>query len=201
MHCLRLTKPLIGIACFLAVSACGSMTPAGLIAASRLDPLNTPPGDIAVGVGVPETVLLSDGDAQFQLAFRVDPNSPVAAVEETVPLQLRRAEDSTSLANAPDEIVYEARFSAEDAGRIAAAQSEIRKLRADGVDGSGSISITLSGGCYTGAPLSTLPFSTWLKTKPDGRFAPLTRRVDVFRALDDESAALLVENLRPCGAP
>lgn len=53
----------------LSLIACSSVTPRGLIAASRLDPLNSDAAKLAVAVGVPNTVRLVDGDAEFALSF------------------------------------------------------------------------------------------------------------------------------------
>ena len=56
----------------LVVNACGNVSPGGMIAASRLDPVNTPPGDVALAIGVPDTVQLLDGDAVLRITFAED---------------------------------------------------------------------------------------------------------------------------------
>ena len=189
----------VGLACALTLSACASVNPAGLIAASRLDPLNTPPAEIAVAVGVPGTVRLADGDAELRIAFTGGSAGSAVLVDEMAPLRLRPVTAGQPQPNSDGEIVYSARLAAEDAVRIAAAQAEIRALRARGIDGRGVLSVAVTGGCLLESPLRGLPVSTWLQTDPEDGFVSLTRRQDVFRALDESDAAALRAHLIPCG--
>lgn len=191
---------LAGLACAISLSACNSITPEGVIAASRLDPLNTPPSEIAIAVGVPGTLRLADGDAELRLTFTGGDAASTFRVEETASLQLRPVTVGKPQPNSDAEVVYSARLAAEDAGRVAAAQAEIRDLRARGIDGQGTLSVTVTGGCLEAPPISTLPVSTWLQTNPEDGFVSLTRRQDLFRALDERDTAALRAQLVPCGA-
>lgn len=191
---------LAGLACALTLSACASVNPAGLIAASRLDPLNTPPAEIAVAVGVPDTVRLADGDAELRIAFTGGSAAPDILVDETAPLQLRPITTGAPQPNSDSEAVYAARLAAGDAARIARAQAEIRALRARGIDGQGTLTVTVTGGCLLESPLRALPVSTWLQTDPEDGFVSLTREQDLFRALGESDAAALRAQLIPCGA-
>ncbi|MEM8854766.1 MAG: hypothetical protein AAGD34_13775 [Pseudomonadota bacterium] len=194
-----LLKALVGLACALTLSGCLSVNPAGLIAASRLDPLNTAPSDIDVAVGVQDNVRLTDGDAEFRIAFRSDGATSAFLVDETVPLQLRPITNGTPEPNADDEIVYSARFADEDAARIAAAQAQIRALRARGIDGKGTLGVSVVGGCLVGATLNSLRVSTWLQTNPQDGYVSLTRGQDMLRAVGESDAAALRAQLVPCG--
>ncbi|MEL7256059.1 MAG: hypothetical protein AAGL23_17945 [Pseudomonadota bacterium] len=178
----------------LSLIACASVTPAGLIAASRLDPLDSDARKIAVALGVPDRLQLSDGDAQFQISYLSDGDSIV----ETVPLQVRPASAQGPAAADPRQIVYLADFSPENAARISSAQSRIKALKAAGVDGEGSISISVTGGCVAGDPLMELPVTTWLRTDPDRDFVRLTRTQDMLQTLPPAQAHALTEDLRLC---
>ncbi|XWN31483.1 MAG: hypothetical protein ROR55_29200 [Devosia sp.] len=198
MHPKNVPTALVSFACALTVSACASVNPAGLIAASRLDPLNTAPTDIAVAVGVPSTVRLTDGDAEFRMAFRAESDASAVLVDETVPLQLRPIAAGGPQPSSDSEVVYSARFAAEDAARIAAAQAEIKALRARGIDGKGTLSVSVSGGCVLEPAPRALPVSTWLQTSPEHGFVSLTRQQDVFRGLGERDAQALRAQLTPC---
>ena len=181
-------------------AACSTLNPAGLVAASRLDPLNTPPSEISVAVGVPETLRLADGDAEFRIAFRGGSAASTIMLDEVAPLRLSAVGSEGPRPSASDETVYIARIAPEDAGRIAAVQQEIRDLRAAGTDGDGSLTVKVVGGCFVGAPPEEIAISTWLQTDPSDGFVQLTRRQDVTRALGARDAAMLMSQLSPCAS-
>jgi hypothetical protein len=186
------------LALAFAASACGSVNPAGLIAASRLDPLNTPPSGIALAVGVPDTLRLADGDAEFRIAFQGGTAASTIFLEEVAPLAVAAPGDRGPRPNAADEIIYVASIAAEDAPRIAAIQQEIRTLRANGVEGEGSLTVSVVGGCFVDAMPSQIEVSTWLQTDPSDGFVPLTRRQDVARAIGAREAEMLRARLARC---
>ena len=192
---------LVGLTSALILSACASVSPAGLIAATRLDPLNTPPTEIAVAVGVPSTVRLADGDAELRMVFNGGNAASSFLIDETAPLQLRLITTGEPQPTSDGEVVYSARLAAEDARRIASAQASIRALRAQGVDGKGKLSITVAGGCLLAPTLRAMPVSTWLQTDPEDGFVRLTRRQDLFQALNESDAAALRAQLVPCDDP
>lgn len=194
MHHARFLCPIAA----LALTACAAVNPAGLIAASRLDPLNTPPTDIAVAVGVPATVRLADGDVAFRMAFHAANDGSPIKLEEMVSLELSEDADGAPQPGSDGEIVYVARFAPEDAERVAALQAEIRSLKEIGVEGRGSISILVTGGCYTAKAADALFVSTWLRTGTDEEFVQLTRQTDAFEVLDPASAATLRQRLATC---
>lgn len=186
------------VASLLALSACSGVTPSGLIAASQLDPLNTPPDGIAAALGVPSALRLQDGDAIFRISLSGDgPDAPVL-VEEAVPLQIRRGASDAPAPNGPNEMVYVGTFSEDGARRIAAAQDDIRALRASGVDGVGSIGIDLAGGCFEGSAPEDLRLSTWIRTDPQDEFIAMSRQTDVADAFGRGTAEVLFARLQPC---
>lgn len=197
---LRPFRALATLAVATTAAACSTLNPAGLVAASRLDPLNTPPSEISVAVGVPETLRLADGDAEFRIAFRGGSAASTIMLEEVAPLRLSAVGSDGPRPSASDEIVYIARIAPEDAGRIAAVQQEIRDLRAAGTDGDGSLTVRVVGGCFVGGPPEALAISTWLRTDPSDGFVQLTRRQDVTRAIGARDAAMLMSQLSPCAS-
>lgn len=175
-------------------AACGQVSPAGLIQAARLDPLETPPSDIFVAVAVPQSIEIRSGDAALYLGFqpeqgaRVDATVPLSRSETVIPPRPARA----------DQSVFVFGFAPDDAAVLAQTQAQIKTLKAAGVDGAGTLSILISGGCYTGALDDVLVASTWLKTSPDAAFTQLTRAANLYDLLDAGSSATIRSGLVPC---
>lgn len=195
--------PCRAVRCFLGLgllglSACMSISPAGMIAASRVDPLAMPADQVSVAVGVPQAVRLAPGDAVMRIAFRGGAAAATVMIAEEVPLQLMRDAAGTIRANAADEVVYLASLLPQDAARFSDAQARIRDARASGVEGVGTLNIEIVGGCHTGPAPAELPASTWLRTDPSGAFVPLTRRADAFGALAGAGGGPMPGTLSPC---
>lgn len=192
--------PLVALFAVTALSACASVSPAGLIAAARLDPLNTPPNQIAVAVGVPQHFRLRSGDARLRIGFKGGSAAATVQVQETVPLQFALNGGARSIGPVGNagETVYVAHLAAKDAAAFARAQAEIRALRQKGVSGSGSLNVEIVAGCFAGSPPAQLPVSTWLQTDAGDGFVALTRKVDLFASLDSKTATALRARLHPC---
>lgn len=184
--------------CLIALSGCAAVSPAGLVAASRLDPLETPPERIAIAISVPDEIRLKTGDATLALAFAADDGRPAAQVSETISLVIARGTGSDGPTARAGQTVYIATIAPDDAARLTAAQTRITALHDSGIEGAGSLSVGVSGGCHVGGVPDTLPVGTWLRTDPEGAFLPLTRPVDMFRSLDSETAQALRTNFAPC---
>ncbi|WP_208353452.1 hypothetical protein [Pseudaestuariivita rosea] len=178
------------------LTGCGSLSPAGMIAASRLDPLETPPADISVAVSVPKVVRLRDGDAELTLSFTPASGRAGDTVLAQVPLTVTATADGPR-APAADEAIYVFGFNADAANALSVAQDRIKGLRARGVEGKGSLSIGVTGGCLTAPLPGALPVATWLRTGDDA-FVPLTRPTDMLQALQPEDRDLLIQGLQPC---
>ncbi len=174
-----------------ALALAAACSPLGLVDMARLDPLNTPPAALGLALGVPNAVALRDGDAVLRLAFARDGEM---LVDTRVPLSVRRGLPDAQVPSLPGEVLYAVTLAPAEAATVAAAQAEIRALRAAGTEGEGTLSITVVGGCRTGAALDALPVTTWLRTDPSVPYAPLTRRAD---ALDAMRAAGV--DVPPCG--
>lgn len=191
-------KPLLSLCLVAAVLAgCGSVTPAGLTAAARLDPVLTPPGDLTVAFGAPDALRLRDGDVMFRLAFTPDDPAVAEPVAASVPLSVLEG-TMPPRATAAGEVVYVLGFSAQNAARLSAVQQQIIALGDRNVDGKGSISINVQSGCLSRDLGDSLPVSSWLRTDPEARFVRLTRQVDLFDVLPEAERAALEAKLEPC---
>lgn len=180
----------ISMCILVCVVACGTLAPQGVVNAARLDPLNTPPEDLGLAVGVPDAIVLKDGDAMIRLAFSAG-GAPL--VDTRVPLSVAPAPAELQNRAAAGEQIYAASLAPQNATALAAAQADIRTFRSSGTEGEGTLSIAVVGGCRRGPPLEALPVTTWLRTDPSAPFVPLTRRMDVLDELRAAGATL-----RPC---
>ena len=158
------------------LSACGSLSSRGLVAASQLDPVTTPPADVALAITVPQTLQLADGDAVLRISYG---DAARTIVDTEVPLTIAPATASVGIRAQLGDTLYVARVAEGDAEIFAAAQEEIRALRPTVQDGRGTLAIMVTGGCRTGPPLNALPVSTWFQTHPAAEFVPLTRQMDL----------------------
>lgn len=175
---------------------CGVVSPAGLVAAARLDPLGTPPGDISVAISVPDALRLSDGDATLYLAFAPDDPDIAAPIATTVPLSI--SDETGPRAPAPGEAIYVFGFSASAAAQLSAVQDQITSLKRQDVAGKGTLSIGVGGGCLTRALDARLPVTTWLRTDPAAEFVSLTRSADLLDVLPPDERRQLEAELTPC---
>ncbi|RVT82653.1 hypothetical protein DXV76_15545 [Rhodobacteraceae bacterium CCMM004] len=189
---MRMTGLLMGAAL---AAGCGAVTPGGLAAVSRLDPLTVAPAGLAAAVAVPDRLRLTDGDAEMHMT--VERGDGGVEVDERFDLRLSQPADAP--AAGAGERVYVARLSPADAERFAVAQARVRALRAAGVQGSGQLSIGVTGGCLErGGALTDLPVRTWL-SDGSGGFVALTGRRDLLEELDPETAAALRAGIAGCG--
>lgn len=180
----------------VALAGCSSVTPRGLMAAARLDPLNTPPQDISVAVSVPAALRLRDGDAQLFLGYAPEDAADAAPVAATVPLSLAQVPGTPG--GSDGTAVYAFELAPADAARVAEVQRRIRDMKAREIKGSGTFRVEVSGGCLTRPLGDTLPVATWLRARPEAAFVPLTRRTDIWPLLSAEARAALAAELVPC---
>jgi len=183
------------VAAFL--SGCGSITPGGLIAASRLDPLETSPSNLSFAVSVPEALRLRDGDAELELAFLPDGNTPDQPVAVNVPLSLRAGPDGPRQAE-PGETIYVLSLTPNAATQVSVWQGQVKALRARGIEGKGSLGIGMAGGCLIRPLTDGFPFATWIRTDAGAEYVQLTRNADLFKLLDAEKLDLFKKGLTRC---
>ena len=183
---------------FLALLAvgCTTLTPAGWLAALRISPLSADPAALRVGVALPTAVRLRTGDAVLRFAYYPE-DASFRTVDEAFELVIEAAADLPGAA--PDDALYAAGLATADMDRLAAAQARVREMKILGDDGVGTLQLRLRSACHIGPSPGTVPFQSWLRTTADGRWVPLTRRVDLLETLGEEAGSLATVFV-PCEA-
>ncbi len=178
----------------LLLSGCTTLTVPGLFAAASLSPLTSDPAEIGAAVSVPAGVGLRLGDARLFLGFEPTTAGTEALAEyfDLAVMPLRQIDGAD-----PMDAVFTAEIAPADHERFRASQASIRRLRANGDDGVGTLSISIIAGCFIGEAPAELPVATWLRTARDGDYVRLTRRRDLL-ALPGEPAEALRDALVPC---
>ncbi len=179
----------------LILAGCSAISPSGLVAAARLDPLETNPNDISIAVGVPEVLHLANGDAQLFFGFAPDGTNTPSPVGTTVPLTV--STETGPLTPIAGQAIYVFGFATSEAAQLSAVQDRMKALKEQGVMGTGTLSVAITGGCLTGT-LDDLPVATWIQTSPDSGFAQLTRPTDFLDTLPLQERLQLIERLQPC---
>jgi len=182
----------------LALNACTSITPRGLISALQLDPLRTDPTHIGAAIGLPDTMQLRDGDAYLAMAYTVDGEAD-PRIHERFPLRLM---DDSAVVHPPipamGEVIFVTALSPQAAARLRRTQAAILALRESGIEGTGTLAIRVTGGCSTARPPTSLPVRTFLRTGPDGEFVQLTHRRDLLDELAPAARAALLAGIGDC---
>lgn len=180
----------------LLLSSCASLNPAGLIAAARLDPLDTHPSNINVALAVPDSVQLRDGDAYFSMSFVPDDDAD-NPLGDNIPLAVKPSQNGPR-APLEGETIYVLGFAPQDIAKVTEMQTQVRQLRAQGVKGRGEISVGVNGGCLTNPDLKALTVTIWLRTDPDSSFVTLVRQTDLFSHIDDQERDKLRAEMAKC---
>ncbi|MEQ8481057.1 MAG: hypothetical protein RIC18_10385 [Hoeflea sp.] len=193
-----IAKRFLVLALTLLAGGCLSVTPGGLMEASRFDPLTSNPAGLGAGVAVPQTIRLSNGDVAIVMSYTVEPESR-PRISERFALDVAEA---GALPDAPPpqsgERIYVASLSRDDAFRMRATQARILALRATGVEGVGAFSVSVGGGCTVSKAVETMPVRTFIRTRQNDPFVQLTTRRDLLRVLPADQRQALRENIREC---
>lgn len=185
------------LAGLVALAGCLSTPPSTLVKLARLSPLESDPAQMRIAVRAPSSIRVRTGD--IRLAMRFDGPSPeTSLIAETQPLIEEQAGPVPGIADdrADGTRLHVAELSPEDAQRIAAVQRRIKQLRADGVEGRGSLSVTATGCAQSPVPDGPVLITTYLQTAVQEDFVILNRRVDLRTALISEGADLA--QIPPC---
>lgn len=151
------------------------------------------PAELAFAIAVPDAFQLAAGDANFTVEYRTN----AASLEESFDLTLAQ----TTLINgqnSPDRPVYVGRLSTSDQQRLREMQSAIAQAESAGQHGDGSASLSVTGGCFTGAAPTEIPISTWIRTDLDEGYMEVIREQDLLSMLDGPTRKQLIDNLRIC---
>ena len=191
-------RSLVLVPLLAVLSGCLSVTPRGLVEMAGFDPLQMNPAELGAGLGVPSSIRLADGDAMIELAWQVQ-GEPGPRVNERFLLEIS---DSSELASTPmparGERIYIGRLSGLDSVRMKDVQQRILRYRAEGLEGRGSFSISLRGGCTSAPPLTELPFRTFVKTRSESSWVEMTRRTDIVAAIPPLRREEFLKSVRVC---
>ncbi|MGV0876686.1 hypothetical protein V6767_06030 [Martelella sp. FLE1502] len=169
-----------------ACSTMGGVAPGALEAAS---PLDADPDALVVALTKPKALRVGDGDLALALSWAVPGR---AALEEQAGLQVARRLDA-----APGRDRVELVLAPDEAERMSALLSEIRKDREAGIEGKGAFSVSFTARCVDGGgDLSDMVVDVALTLRPGEPAVPLLKNAK-FGAL---LAARGIERLPDCGA-
>ena len=189
---------LISLPLVMLLSGCLSVTPRGVAEMARFNPLHVNPDHLAAGLGVPETIRLADGNAMITMTYRLKANRSLA-VNERFLLELS---DSNSIPGAPadddGEHIYVGQLSRLDALRMRDVQARILAIKSKGIEGEGTFSITLRGGCSTQLPVTSLPFRTFVRTRSGAAFVEVTRKSDFVSSLPRADRQTFLDSIGMC---
>lgn len=200
MPCFRglsATSHIVSLAALAALAGCLSTPPSTLVKLARLSPLESDPAQMRIAVHAPPSIQVRTGD--IKLAMRFDGPSPeTSLIAETQPIieEQTGAVPGIDDGTADDRRLYLAALSREDAQRIAAVQRRIKQLRADGVKGTGSLSVTATGCAQGPVPDGPVLITTYLQTAVQEDFFILNRGVDLRTTLISEADDLA--QIPPC---
>jgi hypothetical protein len=191
-------RPFLVLPVLALLSGCMTVTPRGLVAMAGFSPLQMNPAELGAGLGVPQSIRLADGDAMIAMTWQVR-GEAAPRVNERFLLQIS---DSSEVAGtpppAPGERIYIGRLSDLDSVRMKDVQERILRYKSEGLEGQGSFSISLRGGCTTAPPLTALPFRTYVKTSSDSSWIETTRRSDFVATLPPQGRKEFLQSVRIC---
>ncbi|RCW27137.1 hypothetical protein DFR48_10394 [Ciceribacter lividus] len=162
-----------------------SCMPSGISSAAKLaalSPLDADPGQFRVALVAPAALRLKAGDARLgfgwaetgKLAsskiYDLEIVPGTAAVLQSLP-PLQSGQQVIALGLAPREVEAVLKF-----------QQEVRDVKQAGRRGSGNISVSLAGGCWSEpfpADGKPLPLDIWLQPSAGGEYLPIMRGVDL----------------------
>lgn len=169
-----------------ACSTMGGVAPRALEAAS---PLDADPDALVVALTKPKALRVGDGDLALSLSWAVPGR---ATLEEQAGLRV-----AGRLKAAPNRDTVELVLAPDDAERMSALLSEIRKDREAGIEGKGAFSVSFTARCVGGgADLSDMVVDVALTLRPGEPVLPLLKNAK-FGAL---LAVRGIERLPDCNA-
>lgn len=177
------------------LSACTTTDPVTTARIATLSPLEADPATFRVVLHVPAPLEIAHGGASLTLTWTsgrtatIEQKSARLAVSEAT-----TAEGRLPQIPGPGEKLVLMTVATGDVHALRGLQQEIRRAKARGDDGRGSLSVHLSGGCWRGTlPSATLPLTLgiWLQTAPNQSFLPVVRHADLRSFLGDDGMRAL----------
>lgn len=180
----------------VSLTACSSLTPAGMRAVAGLDPIETDPARLTAAIGVDEAFRLRTGDAKLSISYRTDKmSSPV--VSEEFKLVISASTGTDSIEPHAGEAIFVARIAEEDLARARDAQSRIKTLKQAGA-GTGELSVSVSSGCLTKAMPDKVPLRTFIRSEEAAKFVQLTEVDNILDMLTQEQVKKIRQDFPAC---
>lgn len=174
------------LAAFLATAGLATADEGGKLADMVSD-------DLAFAVAVPDGFRLENGDATLEVQYEAG----ATTLNETISLNISR---SANFARAVDGTgdVYIGSLGTAAKQQFEQFQQAVARNEATGENGSGGLSISVTGGCFSGKPLDELPISTWVQIDASQGYFEIIQNQDLFSLLDQPTRQRLIANLRSC---
>ncbi|MCQ2005487.1 hypothetical protein [Rhizobium sp. NRK18] len=185
----------LGVVLLGFLAACVSTDPVTTARIATLSPIEADPASFRVLLNVPEPLEIARGGANLTLTWNSS-RTPTKA-QKAARLTIAEAATATgglSQTPGPGEKLVLMTVASDDVPALRGMQQEIRNAKARGDEGHGSLSVSLSGGCWRGALSSAaLPLSLriWLQTAPNQSFLPVVRQADLRSLLGDDGMQAL----------
>lgn len=172
-----------------------SLTSVGTVSVAADDPnwADLTPQELSFAIAVPDGFRLATGDA----SFAVDYDHAATQLNERFDLRLSLSDSFAAAHDLPGR-AYVGGLSASDHLRLVELRQAIILAETAGDRGTGGVSITVTGGCFSGAVPDELPISTWVQLDAETGYTPVTQNQDLFGMLDDPTRQRLISNLRAC---
>lgn len=149
--------------------------------------------DLSFAIAVPEGFQLEAGDAT--LAARYDAGE--TKLQESISLNLLRSARFAAAVGATGN-VYVGDLDKTARQKFEQFQQAVARSEAAGQTGSGGVSISVTGGCFSGEPMKALPISTWAQIDTRRGYREIVQNQDLLSMLDEPTRQRLIANLRPC---
>lgn len=149
--------------------------------------------DLAFAVAVPDGFRLENGDAALEVEFTTGSTT----LHETISLNISQSEAFASAVDATGD-VYVGSLGSAAKQQFEQFQKAVARHDASGVGGKGSLSVSVTGGCFSGVPLDELPISTWVQMDANQGYFEVIQDQDLLSMLDQPTRQRLMANLRSC---
>lgn len=151
------------------------------------------PEDIAFAIAVPNGFRLENGDAQVTFEYEAG----ATKLSGSIILDISRSASFVRTVDATRN-VYIGKFGEVSKQQFKQFQKAIARIKEDGQKGSGSVAISVIGGCFSAKPLDTLRISTWIQLDANRGYIALVRNRNLFSFYNSQTRNRLMKNLRTC---
>lgn len=157
-----------------------------LVQLSQLDPLESDPSNMRLAVRAPSVLKFRDGDVKLAMGF--DGGSAETRFSDVFAADIDNGVIATpgiDRSSLDGQTFAVASLTPEAAARMMAMQKRIKALRAAGIQGKGSLTVSATA-CKTVDDLpKPLPITAWLQPSPDKNFLMLLRQMDLGQMLEE----------------